>query len=476
MKSHLKENPKLSPQAAIRQIDTYFRNTCLPYIAAQSTKVTEKNYEELLLKVAKISTNGDEALSKSVIKAFNMVGDSGHITLAEESGAPGFDISKTSGYPVNKGYEESCGIFANEFINDQDNGRVYLEKPKFILVDGNVLDLAGLGKLFELIEQQHLSNHPDTSTNYVIFAHSFNKQVVAQLAQSFKKSLFKIVPCLTPVDALANSRYDFLLDIAAFSNGKIFNSLNTPLSQALPTDLGASADAFEMNRFRSVIHGNGQEKTLTKRLESLNVRKNSAATSAYERAILNERVGRLSGGIAKLTIRHVSDSQIREIKDRAEDAICAIRGAAKYGVVPGGCRMLLNLTLIAYQSESKLIRDVLGKSFSAPINVLLSNCGLNDSEKRNVLDTLVNDQNIVYDALNSQFGDAYDMGLLDSVPAVTEAMRSAIAIAGLLGTLGGIVVYARDSELERKLAMTNSELKREMEDYSPNTEIMAEDM
>lgn len=473
MKEYLKKNPKVSSQIAIREIEKYFQEVCLPYIDKKSTKINIHNYDELLFNVANISTNGDKELAAVIIKAFKMVGN-GHITLTEENGNPGFVLDKTSGLAFGKGYDESCGIFANEFLNDQVNNRVYLEKPKLILVDGNILDLAGCAKLFELIEQDY-NTSKDTTTNYVLISHSFNKQVVATLAQSFKKSLFKIVPCLTPLDGMANSRYDFLLDLAAFVNGKIFNSLNTPISQGVPLDLGFAVESFEMSRFRSVVHGKGQETSVLKRLDDLQKRKDSPGTSGYEKSILSERIGRLSGGIAKITIKHVSDGQAREIRDHAEDAVCACRGALSKGVLPGGCRILLDLALETHKSESDLIKSVLGKSFSLPLNVLLDNCGMNDDEKKNILDQLINDQNLVYDALKNEFGDAFSLGLLDSTLAVSEALKSAVGIASQLGTLGGIVVYPRDNQLEREFSTNQMELQREANDYQPQTDVMGEE-
>lgn len=474
MNAFLKDNPQYSPQQAVREITTFFEKECLPYIQQTAIKVNKDNYNDLLFTVAKVSTNGDDILSQHVLKAFNMVGDSGHITIAEEGGSSGYEVSKVSGYVVNKGFEESCGRFSNEFINDQANSRIMLENPSFILIDGNVMDMAGLGKLFQLLEQEYLQNKK-ISTNYVVFAHQFNHQVLAQFAKVQKSSTFKIVPCLTPMDALANSRYDFLKDMAAFTGGKIFNSINYPLSQAMPSDLGTAGTAFEMNRFRSVVHGAGNEATIIQRAQQLIVRKDSPATSRFEKSILEERIGRLTGGIAKLTIRDVSDSQIRETKDRAEDAICAIRGAAKHGVLPGGGRILLNLSMMANLNGSPAVHKVLGPAFTQPLLLLLSNAGLSEDEKKRIFETLIDSNKLVYNALTKEIGDAFDLKLLDSVPAVLEAVRSAVSIAGLLGTLGGICVFERDEDYEREMAYKNSKLKQEMNSYEPDNSFMLEE-
>lgn len=468
MNQFLKNNPQYSPQQAVREIGVFFEQECVPYIQGQAVKINKDNYTDLLLTVAKVSTNGDDILSQNVLKAFNLVGDSGHITIGEESGSPGYDVSKVSGYVINKGFEESCGRFCNEFINDQANSRIMLENPTFILVDGNVMDMAGLGRLFQLLEQEYLQNKK-MSTNYVVFAHGFNQQVLAQLAKVAKSSTFKIIPCLTPMDALANSRYDFLKDMAAFTGGQIFNSLSYPLASGTPADLGQAGTAFEMNRYRSVVHGQGKESTILVRAQQLIARKDSPGTSRFEKSILEERIGRLTGGIAKLTIRDISDSQIRETKDRAEDAICAIRGAARNGVLPGGGRILLNLSLMASKHASPVVAQVLSPAFTQPLLLLLTNSGLSEDEKKEVLTQLIDNNTIVYNTLTKQSGDAFTLKLLDSVPAVLESVRSAVSIAGLLGTLGGVCVFERDDEFDRAQSMKHSKLKDEMNNYEPDT-------
>jgi chaperonin GroEL len=475
MKKFLKANPQVSPQQAVREIQDFFEKVCLPYIQNSAIKVNHENYNDLLLSVAKISTNGDEILSQNVLKAFNMVGDSGHITLGEETGPEGYEVSKVNGYVVGTGFEASCGRFVNEFINDVPNSRIFLESPVFILIDGNVLDLAGIGSFFTALTQEW-EQKKQQAKNVVIFAHQFSQSVLARLAQAQKNTDIKIVPCITPIDALANSRFDFLKDVAAFTGGKIFNSLTNPLSQAYPSDLGIPAQSFEMSRYKAVINGKGNEETLIERAQQLKARKDSPSTSRFEKSILEERIGRLTGGIAKLTIKSISDSQLRETKDRADDAICAIRGAAKHGVLPGGGRILLDLSLKCYMQNSLVVQNVLGPALTKPVMLLLEHSGLDELNRQDILNQLLANPKLVYNTLSKQIGDPFDLQLLDSVPAVLESLRSATGIAGLLGTLGGVCVFERDDDLERSQAVKAERLKAEYDGYSPDNSFLLEDM
>ncbi len=466
MDNYLANNPKVSPQLAAREINDYFVNNCLPYIDKSSLKVKSQNSDDLLFKVAKISANGDTELAKVVLEAFQLVGDNGHITIVEEPGINGLAVSKADGYPFDRGFEQSLGMFSNEFINDHGNNRIYLENPHFILIDGKVLELNSLMGLLQFIESEYQKG--TYSPNVVILAHSFSKEVIVKLAQFFKmQNGLKIIPCVTPVDVLPNSQYEFLRDISAFTGGKIFNALTYPVHAGVPADLGQPVTAFECGRHRSIIHGIGNEETILKRVKELKSQQIGATKLAQN--ILEERSGRLCGGIAKIVIRGISDSQNREVKDRAEDAICAIRGAIKHGVLPGGGRILLNLSIMASDSYSKIVQEVLAPALRAPLYTLLKNCGMNELECEEKLIRLIETPHEVYDAMQDMYGDAISLGLLDSQPAVAEALRSAIAISTLLATLGGVVVFGRDNDLDLHAAVNHGQQVKDMENYEEDS-------
>ena len=460
MEKYLSANPKISPQIALRTINKYFENECLTYIQNSSLKVKAENSSDLLFKVAKLSTNGDQDLAKVVIDSFNLVGDSGHITISEEPGPSSLTVSKTDGYPFDKGFEQSLGIFSNEFINDLNNNRVYLENPHIVLINGKVLDLPSIYPLLQEIENGY--HKKEISPNVIIMAHGFSKTVISQFAQFFKlEGALRVLPCITPIDMLPDSQYEFLMDIAAFTGGVIFNSVTNPVHLGKVADLGQEAVAFEMNRHRSIIHGLGKEETIIKRARVL--KSQMVGATKLAKNILEERVGRLTGGIAKILIRGVSDASNREIKDRAEDAICAIRGALKHGVLPGGGKILLNLSMMADDSDIAIIKEVLGPSLREPILKLLSNCGMNDLEIEEVVLALVQNKNDVYDAMQGRYGNPIELGILDSSPAVSESLRSAVGIATLLATLGGVVVFDRDDAYDNSLSLQHNATQNDLD-------------
>ncbi len=467
LNKHLKVNKKISKQFAAREILKYLNDEMIPYIEKSSLKVNHTNSKELLYKVAKVSTNGDEELTNIIIEAFELIGDSGHITIVEEPGEQGFDLIKTDGYPFDKGYEQGLGIFSNEFINDHNANRVVLDRPHYLLIDGKVLELNPIVPFLSMVEQEVQKGL--MSPNIVVMAHQFSKEVVAKLAQWWKvDGGLKILPCITPMDMLANSQHDFLQDMAAFTGGKVFNPLTNPIHAATIQDLGQSSVSFECQRYRSIVHGTGNENTVLVRVNQLLSQSKQPTTTKLAFSILEERAGRLSGGIAKLVIRGVSDAQNRETRDRAEDAICAIRGAIKHGVLPGGGRILLNLSLLAEEHPSPLVKEVLAPSLREPLFRLLLNCGLAAEEIGEITHQLVTNPGFVYDAVGNRFGSPLELDLLDSAPAVKEAVRSAISIATTLSTLGGVIVHPRNPALDAAESMSFHSKMKEINDAVPS--------
>ncbi len=339
LNKYLIKYPKVNAQYAARELVKYTNDVIVPYILKSSLKVNVDNCQDLLLKVATISANGDADLAAKVMEAYNLVGD-GHINIVEEPGYGTIEVTRDTGYPFDRGFEASLGMFSNIFINDIENNRVVLDNPHFILIDGKVMELNNLIPFMQLLENEYHKGL--ISPNIVLVAHSFSKEVVSKLGQFWKlDNALKILPVITPMDMLPNSQYDFLLDMSAWTGGQIFDSLTKPIHSAVPSDLGIPAKMFESQRYRSVLHGSGQESTLIGRVRELKVLANRPEATKLAASVFSERASRLSGGIATFKISCASEAESREKRDRADDAICSIRGAVKHGILPGGGRCLL---------------------------------------------------------------------------------------------------------------------------------------
>jgi chaperonin GroEL len=355
------------------------------------------------------------------------------------------------------------GKFHNMFINDQANQRCNLDDPLFLLFDGVVNDIVTIAPVLERVGEAFSKGDSDYK-NVIVFAHGFSENCLTQLAVNFvNSSTINVVPMVTPLAAFANSQLQFMMDLSAFTGAKIFG-LKDRVSEAQMSDLGKNMKNFEAYRFRSTIVGDPDSVNVEVRVGDLQTQKEAAASQS-ESLWIEERLGKITGGIAKLTIYGGSNGELKEAHDRCEDAVCAVRSAISKGAVPGGCRVYINLATSLAESieegqENGIVQEILIPSLMTPVFRLLENAGYDDQQQTNIIDHLIDNEHDVYDVENQKFGTAEDLGIFDALPAVEEALKNAASIASVMGTLGGIVSYPRDSQFEREEAGADMEFQR----------------
>lgn len=444
------KNPKYSPQKAVRRIRKIAKELLTPYIQDRSIKITEEN-KDLLLKVATISANGDRELAESVINAFELIGygEASHITIRQLTGPDSYKVERIDGMPIPIGLEESCGKFHTVFINDQANLRAHMEKPLFLLFDGVISDLVSVGPMFDAIGERYAAGNADYK-NVVVVSHGFSDNVLTGLAFNFSNpQTINILPLKTPMAQYLNSQQQWLMDFSAFTGAKIFG-LKDQLSTATVDDLGRGMESFESYRFRSTVIGDPEPINIEVRASDLKKMKENSESQA-ERIWLEERLGILTSGIAKLTVYGGSSGDITERVDRIEDATMAVKSAIVHGVLPGGCRISLDMAMkLAELSENDPAREVLMPSLLSLPEKLLENAGYNDEEIQDIIEKLINNNKLVYNLEDEKFGDPFDLGLFDASKAVEDSLNNAISIAGVLGCMGGIVAFPRDAAAERE--------------------------
>ena len=449
-------NPKYSPQKAVRKIKKAVNELLVPYIRSRAIKIDASN-TELLKKVGTISANGDSEMANKVYECFEMTGfgDGSHITIKEIPGPEGYDISRIDGLPIYSGHED-LNRFSNVFINDIGNQRTFLEKPLFILFDGMINDLIQITNILNLIGEKW-SNGDQNFKNTVVVAHGFSDNVLTTLALNFAdNATMNIVPLKTPMRQFLNSQTAFLYDLAAFTGAKVFG-LKDQLANATLNDLGSGMEYFESYRFRSTVVGDPEPMNVEVRAEDLKKMIENSESKA-EKIWLQERIALLTCGIAKFTIFSGSGADLKEKHDRVEDATMAMRSAIKYGCLPGGTRVAIDMAILLAQElpEGDPARDVLMESLLSLPKTLLDNAGHNPEEIAEVISKLIDNPDLVYDVENDVYGDAMELGLFDATKAVEESLLNSVSISGVLGTLGGIVVAPRDDEFERGEARADS--------------------
>lgn len=479
-------NPHVSPQKVVRRLEKAFAEVIEPTIRLESIPV--KDDPQLQRAVARISANNEDSLADAVMTCFRLVGDEGNVTILERSGPTGYEVEELDGYPIPVGYEQSCAKFYPAFINDASTQKVKMQNPVFLLHFGTINDIQPILPLLAEVGDQlemrirggkledgspFIGYRPEfNSYNVVVVATGFSEKVLAAFAHaSTQPNSIRIFPLLVPLSPVTNGQRQFLDDLAAVTGAVVFDPITNPPMRGKLDDLGPGIEEFEAARFRSMLIGRaeGESPDGISYEDKLLVRVGELETlaenpeSELDKILIQERIGKLTGGIAKLHVVGSSNGELKEKRDRAEDAVCAVRGAIKHGCLPGGGWTLLKLTSVL-SDKDPIVRDVLKPALMVPVKRLLENCGFNEHDMERILEPVLEGirggKTIVYDAYEHKHGDPVELGVLDSTPAVLEAIRNAISIASQLGTLGGTVVFKRDEAFERTEAHSAAEFER----------------
>jgi len=473
-----KENRTVSPQRVVQAIQRLMQDVFLPKISKYAYRgdLTTPEGRARLRAVACISANGDQELADAVIKCFDTCGDEGNVNLVEASGQYAYEVSKIEGYPIPMGYEESLQRFYPGFINRPDLQQIHLENPVGIFYFGRINDIQTLMPILSRLQDAFAGEYL-RSPNVVIVATGFSESVLANLMHNWSaQGSINVLPVLVPNNSpLHNAQRNFLDDLAAVFGATVFDSVTKTLDNFRFEDFGNIVEVtqengsgtvwapkgvkwLEVSRYRSSVVGIADEEILLERAAVVSSQA-SQTESQLESSIIRERLAKLSGGIAKLRIVGSSNGETKERRDRAEDAVCAVRGAIKHGCTPAGGWMLAKLANTTLHYASSELKDIAEKivvpSLLAPVRLLYKNAGITDDEVEILIEKLmfltdnVLDRPETYNVLTKTWVYAEDVGLFDSAPAVVESLRNAISIATLLGTLGGAIVFPRDAQLER---------------------------
>jgi chaperonin GroEL len=449
----IQDTSRMSPQRIVREMQAL-----VPFIEQRIVKykmdVTGEHYQDTLHRVATLSANGDRALAAAVIEAYDTVGEEGNMTIVEIEGKSKYEVERIDGYSVDIGYEDSCKNLAPLFLNDKTGSLVVVQNPMFILFDGVITDISQVFEALNRLSEYVGQNRHDKTV--ILVAHGFSDPVIGdlQVNWSHPQTILKVFPLRTPENAIKNSQSDFLYDLQAYTGAPVYNPVTRPLIDLNAEEVATSSRAtfFECGRFRSSIMVNEDEFAIQVRVDELK-RRLENPESEYEQRDLEVRLGKLTSGIARLKICGPSAGETREKRDRADDAWCAIRGAIKHGVLPGGGFTLVKLSadLAAHSSRArtaagKAAAGILSDALLEPVKTLYRNYGYTDKQIDHALMDLLSSSDQTFDIMEQRWVNISE--LLDSVPACLEAIRNSISIASLLGTLGGIISFQRDQDTD----------------------------
>jgi chaperonin GroEL len=373
-----------------------------------------------IAQVATISANADESIGKTIADAMAKVGKEGVITVEEGSGLEN-ELEVVEGMQFDRGY------LSPYFINNQQSQSAELEKPLILLVDKKISNIRELLPLLEAIAKG--------GRQLLIVAEDVEGEALATLVVNTIRGIVKVAAVKAP--GFGDRRKAMLQDIAVLTGGTVISDeVGLSLEKATLNDLGEAKKILVEKENTTIIDGAGKASDIKGRVESIR-QQIEEATSDYDKEKLQERVAKLSGGVAVIKVGAATEIEMKEKKARVEDALHATRAAVEEGVVPGGgvalVRALKAIEKLTGKNEDQTTGiKILARSIEEPLRQIVANAG---EDAAVVLNRVREGKGTYgYNAATSEYGDMIEMGILDPTKVTRLALQNAASVAGLLLT------------------------------------------
>ena len=387
-----------------------------------STKV-ESNQQ--ITQVGACAANQDLEIGKMIAEAMDKVGKDGVITVEEGKGLDS-KVDLVEGMQFDKGY------LSPHFINDLASMEVVLEKP-YILI--NEKKISAVKDLVPLLEKVARAGRP-----LLIIAEDVEGEALATLVVNKLRGTLQIAAVKAP--GFGDRRKAMMEDLAILTGGQaIFEDLGLQLENLELSSLGSAKKITIDKENTTVIEGAGTEASIRGRIDQIR-HEIDTTTSDYDREKLEERLAKLSGGVAQINVGAATESEMKEKKARVEDALHACRAAVEEGILPGGgtavLRALKALDKVKATGDEKTGVDIVRRALVAPIKQIASNSGLEGAiVAAKVIEA--DDPNFGYNALSAKYGDLVKDGVIVPTKVERSALQNAASVSGLLLTTDAIV-------------------------------------
>jgi chaperonin GroEL len=378
--------------------------------------------------VATISANADQDIGQIIADAMAKVGKEGVITIEEGSGLQN-ELDVVEGMQFDRGY------LSPYFINDQQAQSAELEKPYLLLVDKK---LSNIRELLPILEAVAKAERP-----LLIVAEDVEGEALATLVVNNLRGIVKVAAVKAP--GFGDRRKAMLQDIAILTGASVISEeLGLTLEKATVDSLGEAKKVVVEKENTTIIDGAGKQADIQARVASIR-QQIEESTSDYDKEKLQERVAKLSGGVAVLKVGAATEVEMKEKKARVEDALHASRAAVEEGVVPGGGVALIR-ALKAVEKLSGHNEDqahgikLLARAMEEPLRQIKTNAG---DDAAVVLNRVREGKgNFGYNAANGEFGDMIELGILDPTKVTRLALQNAASVAGLFLTTEASIAEA----------------------------------
>ena len=380
--------------------------------------VPEKSKE--IAQVASISATSDESIGNIIAQAMNEVGKEGVITVEDGK-------SLENEVEVVKGMQFDRGYLSPYFVNNPEKQLAELDSPFVLLFDKKISNIRDLLPVLEQVAK--------TSRPLLIIAEDVEGEALATLVVNNIRGILKTVAVKAP--GFGDRRKAMLQDIAILTGGTVIaEEVGLSLEKATLEDLGQAKRIEVGKENTTIIDGLGDKSAVEARVAEIRTQIETA-TSEYDKEKLQERVAKLAGGVAVIKVGAATEVEMKEKKDRVDDALHATRAAVEEGVVAGGgvallrARSALSKVETANADQEAGVQIVL-RAVESPLRQIVANAGGEPSVVVNKV--LEGNGNFGYNAGNDSYGDMLEMGVIDPAKVTRFALQNAASIAGLMLT------------------------------------------
>ena len=387
---------------------------------------SKKVVKDQIAQVGTISANGDEVVGKKIAEAMDKVGSEGVITV-EESKTLDFELDVVEGMQFDRGY------LSPYFVTNAEKMIVDLENPYILLFEKK---LSGLQAMLPILEAVVQSGKP-----LLIIAEDVEGEALATLVVNKLRGGLKVAAVKAP--GFGDRRKAMLEDIAILTGGTVISEdLGIKLESVTLKDLGRAKKVTIDKENTTIVDGVGKKQEIEARVKQIKAQIEES-TSDYDIEKLQERLAKLAGGVAVIKVGGATEVEVKERKDRVDDALHATRAAVEEGIVPGGGVALLRAikALEALKSENddqKVGIQIVRKALQSPARQIASNAGEDGSV---IVGKILENGKYAfgYNAQTHEYGDLYQQGVIDPTKVVRCALQDAASVAGLLITTEAMI-------------------------------------
>ncbi|EKU10849.1 chaperonin GroEL [Campylobacter showae] len=381
-----------------------------------SRKVTDKKE---IAQVATISANSDSAIGGLIADAMEKVGKDGVITV-EEAKSIHDELNVVEGMQFDRGY------LSPYFITNAEKMQVELSNPFILLFDKKITNLKDLLPVLEQIQK--------TGKPLLIIAEDIEGEALATLVVNKLRGVLNISAVKAP--GFGDRRKAMLEDIAILTGGEVVSEeLGRTLESATLNDLGQASSVIIDKDNTTIVNGAGEKSAIDARIIQIKAQI-AETTSDYDKEKLQERLAKLSGGVAVIKVGAATETEMKEKKDRVDDALSATKAAVEEGIVIGGGAAFIKASTkvdLKLSGDEAIGADIVRRALTAPLRQIAENAGFDAGVVANSV-SVSKDDNYGFNAATGEYVDMFKAGIIDPVKVERVALQNAVSVASLLLT------------------------------------------